>query len=59
MKIGEKRHKKLYDAFAEPILQLRVKHAQGKVKDLDEELFVLTNRIHKEIKEALNLSANL
>ena len=55
MKISEKRHTKLYRGISNPITDLRVKHAMGDVKDLDEELFILENRIYKEIKEALEL----
>jgi hypothetical protein len=55
MKISKKRNKKLYRAIINPIMDLRVKNARGLVKDFDEELFVLENRIYKEIKEALNL----
>ena len=55
MKISEKRHTELYLAISNPITDLRVKNAMGDVKDLDEELFVLENRIYKEIKEALEL----
>lgn len=55
MKISEKRHTKLYRSISNPITDLRVKHSMGDVKDLDEELFVLENRIYKEIKEALDL----
>jgi hypothetical protein len=55
MKISEKRHTKLYRAISNPITGLRVKHSMGDAKDLDEELFVLENRIYKEIKEALDL----
>lgn len=56
MNISEKRHEKLYKAVSNPIMSLRVKSGMGNVKDLDEELFVLENRIYKEIKEALNLT---
>ena len=56
MKISEKRHTKLYRAISNPITDLRVKHTMGEVEDLDLELFALQNRIHKEIKEALELT---
>lgn len=55
MRISKKRHFKLYRSISNPITDLRVKHAKGDVKDLDEELFVLENRIYKEIKEVLEL----
>jgi hypothetical protein len=55
MKISQKRFKKLYDAIYNPIMDLRVKNKMGNVKDIDEELFVLENRIYKEVKEALEL----
>jgi hypothetical protein len=55
MRISKKTQIKLYRAVWDPIMDLRVKNAQGKVVDLDEELFVLENRITKEIKEALSL----
>ena len=55
MRISQKRFYKLYDAIHKPIMDLRVKNAMGKIKDLDEELFVLENRIYKEVKEALEL----
>ena len=55
MRISQKRFYKLYDAIHKPIMNLRVKNAMGNVKDLDEELFVLENRIYKEVKEALEL----
>ena len=55
MKISQKKFHKLYDAIYNPIMNLRVKNAMGNVKDLDEELFVLENRIYKEVKEALEL----
>ncbi len=55
MKISEKRHANLYRAISNPIIDLRVRHSMGEVKDLDEELFVLENRIYKEIKEVLEL----
>ena len=56
MKISEKKHTELYRSISNPITDLRVRHAMGKIEDLDEELFVLENRIYKEIKEALNLT---
>ena len=56
MKISEKRHKKLYSAIHDPIFDLRVKDKMGEVSDLDVELFVLQNRIYKEIKEALEIT---
>ena len=55
MIISKKRHTKLYNSISNPITELRVKYAMGSVKDLGEELFVLQNRIYKEIKEALEL----
>ena len=55
MKISQKKSHKLYDAIHKPIMDLRVKNARGNVKDLDEELFFLENRIYKEVKEALEL----
>ena len=56
MRISEKRHSELYRAITNPITALRVKIAMDDVKDIDEELFVLENRVYKEIKEALNLT---
>jgi hypothetical protein len=56
MRISAKRHEKLYRAIADPIMDLRVKHSMGEVKNIDADLFVLVNRIHKEIKEALELT---
>jgi len=56
MKISEKRFTELYRAISNPIMELRVKHKMGDVTDIDEELFVLENRIYKEVKEALNLT---
>lgn len=55
MRISKRTELKLYRAIYEPVIGLRVKYAQGDVKDIDEELFVLENRINKEIKEALNI----
>jgi|TARA_R110002096_G_scaffold262406_2_gene455887 hypothetical protein len=55
MQISKKTQIKLYRAVWDPLMDLRVKNAQGKVVNLDEELFVLENRITKEIKKALNL----
>lgn len=55
MIISKKRHFQLYKSISNPITDLRVKFAKGNVKDLDQELFVLENRIYKEIKEALSL----
>jgi len=56
MKISEKRFTELYRAIINPIMELRVKQKMGDVTDIDEELFVLENRIYKEVKEALNLT---
>lgn len=56
MNISEKRHKKLYDSIYNPIMSLRLKNAKGEIIDLDEELFVLENRIYKEVKEALEIT---
>ena len=55
MKISRKKFNKLYDAIYEPIMDLRVKNKMGDIEDLDEELYMLENRIYQELKQALEL----
>lgn len=56
MEISEKRHKEFYKAIDDPITDLRVELINGLSKEqLDDRLFNLTLRIHKNLVTALNL----
>ncbi len=55
MNISEKRKFLLYKSISDPITDLRVSINLGKVTDIDKELFVLEQRIYREIKQALNI----
>ena len=55
MKISRKKFNKLYNAIYKPIMDLRVKNKMGDIEDLDEELYMLENRIYQEVKQALEL----
>lgn len=56
MIISEKRHKKLYNAFSDPIMGLRIENNGGmSIEEMDEKLFKLEIEIHKRIVAALDL----
>jgi len=56
MIIGEKRHKELYSAISDPIMDLRIKNNGGMtIEEMDEKLFALETAIYKRITTALDL----